>query len=60
MLDNEGNTVDELQVLNTLESASDYNKALEPLDEKGKTIVQKLWEWAGDLPKTVENKRKHM
>jgi hypothetical protein len=57
-LDNEGNTVDELLVLDTLESASDYNKAVQQLDEKGKTIVQKLREWAGDVPKTVGNKRK--
>src|SRR6266511_6137685 len=56
-LDNEGNTVNELQVLNTLESASDYDKAVEQLDEKGKTIVRKSWEWAGDMPKAVGNKR---
>ena len=57
-LDTEGNTVDELQVLNTLKSASDYDKALKGLDEKRKLIVQKLREWAGDLSKG--NKRKCM
>ena len=59
-LDNEGNTVDKLQVLNTLESASDYDKAVEQLDEKGKMIVQKLQEWADDMPKAVGNKYKCM
>jgi len=57
-LDNEGNHIDELRVLDILESASDYDKALEQLDENGKGIVRKLREWAGDLPKSIGNKRK--
>jgi hypothetical protein len=57
-LDNEGNTVDEQHVLDTLESASDYERGIERLDENGKAIVKKLREWAGDLAKVTGNKRK--
>ena len=57
-LDNEGNTVDEQCVLDTLESASDYERGIERLDENGKTIVKKLREWAGDLAKVTGNKWK--
>jgi hypothetical protein len=59
-LDNEANTVDEQQVLDTLESASDYERGLERLDDGGKAIVKKLREWAGDLAKVAGNKRKRM
>ena len=48
-LDNEANTIDERRVLDTLESASDYERGLAQLDENGKAIVKKLREWAGDV-----------
>jgi hypothetical protein len=57
-LDNEANTVDEERVLDTLESASDYERGLGRLDQDGKAIVKKLREWAGDLAKVGGNKRK--
>jgi len=56
-LDNDANTVDEQRVLDTLESASDYEQGLERLDEDGKAIVKKLREWAGDLEKNTGHKR---
>ena len=59
-LDNEANTVDEERVLDTLESASDYERGLERLDDTAKEIVKKLREWAGDLAKVAGNKRKCM
>ena len=34
-LDNEGNTVDEQRVIDTLESSSNYERGLENLDEPG-------------------------
>ena len=57
-LDNEGNTVDEQRVIDTLESSSNYEQGLENLDEAGKVIVKKLREWAGDLAKAVGKKCK--
>ena len=57
-LDNEANTVDEQWILDTLESASDYNQGVEQLDEKGKATVRKLREWAGNLAKVAGTKRK--
>jgi hypothetical protein len=59
-LDNEANTVDEQQVLDTLKSASDYEQGLECLDDSGKAIVKKLRQWAGDLVKVAGNKQKCM
>jgi hypothetical protein len=59
-LDNEGNTVDEQRVLDILELAPDYEKGVEQLDYKGKAIVQKLRELAGDVAKVTGNKRKRM
>ena len=59
-LDNEGNIVDEQCILNILESAPDYEKGVEQLDNKGKAIVQKLRELAHDVPKAIGNKWKHM
>ena len=44
-LDNEANIVDEQQILELLESASDYEQGLACLDDKGKAIVEKLREW---------------
>ena len=57
-LDNEGNTVDEQRVIDTLESSSNYERGLENLDEPGKVIVKKLREWGGELAKAVGSKRK--
>lgn len=57
-LDNEGNTVNKQRVLDTLESASDYEQGISRLDENGKAIVKKLREWAGDLAKVTGNKQK--
>jgi hypothetical protein len=48
-LDHEANTVDEERVLHDLETASNYKRGLERLDEDGKAIVKKLREWAGDI-----------
>jgi len=58
-LDDKANTVDEEHVLDTLESASDYEQGLGRLGEDGKAIVKKLREWAGDF-KLAGNKQKHM
>jgi hypothetical protein len=59
-LDNEGNTIDEERVLEALESAPDYEKAVSKLDINGKGIVRKLREWAGASAKVAGNKRKCM
>ena len=59
-LDHEANTVDEERVLHDLETASDYKRGLERLDNDGKAIVKKLREWAGDLMKVAGTKRKRM
>ena len=59
-LDNEANTVDKQWILDNLESASDYNRGVEQLNEKGKAIVKKLREWAGDLAKVAGTKQKRM
>ena len=58
-LDQEANFVDEQQVLDALEKASDHERGLEHLDDKQKGLVRKLWEMAGDLAKVVGKKRKH-
>jgi predicted negative regulator of RcsB-dependent stress response len=57
-LDNEGNTVAAQCVVDILASTPDYEEALKQLDEPQKAIVANLQELAGDLPKTVGNKRK--
>ena len=57
-LDQEANFVDEQQVLDALEKASDYERGLEHLDDKQKGLVRKLREMAGDLAKVVGKKRK--
>lgn len=59
-LDQEGNTVDEQRILDTLESASDYERAVDLLDENGKVIVRKLRELAAHVAKVAGNKRKRM
>jgi hypothetical protein len=54
-----GNTVDEVYLINELEMASDYERALGRLDKKSNAIMQKLQELAGDIVKVVAgNKRK--
>jgi hypothetical protein len=55
-LDHEGNIVDEQRVIETLEAASDYERAIEGFDEPGKAIVKKVREWAGDLAKIAGKK----
>ena len=55
-MDYKANTVDEEHVLHDLETASDYKRGLERLDEDGKAIVKKLREWAGDLMKVAGGK----
>ena len=57
-LDNEANIVDEQRILEALESASDYERGFEKLDDKGKAIVKKLRQWGGDLVKVTGKKRK--
>jgi predicted RNase H-like nuclease (RuvC/YqgF family) len=57
-LDNEANLVDEEQVLEALEKASDYERGLERLDEAQKGVVRRLWELAGDLSKLIGKKQK--
>lgn len=57
-LDNEGNLVVEEQIVENLDHASDYERAVNALTAEQQEIVTKLRELAGDLPKTVGNKRK--
>jgi hypothetical protein len=59
-LDNEANLVDEQQVLEVLEKASDYERGLGRLDEGQKGVVRRLWEVAGDLSKVIGKKWKSM
>ena len=58
-LDNKANIIDEQQILEALESASDYERGFEKLDDKGKAIVKKLRQWGGDLVKVTGKKQKH-
>jgi hypothetical protein len=53
-----GNTVDEVHVIDELETVSDYECGLGRLDEKYKAVVQRLWELAGDIVKVAGNKQK--
>ena len=59
-LDNEGNTIDNERILEALEVAPDYNKAITELDRNGQEIVRKLREWAscGPSAKVTGNKQK--
>ena len=59
-LDFEANLVDEQQVLEALESASDYEQGFERLDEGQKGLVKKLCEAAGDLSIAVGKKQKRV
>ena len=57
-LDNEGNTIDEERILDVLQSAPDYGKAVDQLSDNEKAIVKKLREWAGVSAKVAGKKRK--
>ena len=57
-LDGEASTIDEQCIIDTLESASLYDRGLECLDKNGKAIMRQLRELAGDLVKVAGNKRK--
>ena len=59
-LDRDGNLVDEQRVLDTLEAASDYDRALDELNSGDKGLVLKLRELAGDVSKVVGMKQKSM
>ena len=56
-LDYDANLVDEVQVLEALENASDYDQGLASLNDNQKAIVRKLQEAAGDVSKVVGKKR---
>ncbi|KAH0578796.1 hypothetical protein H2248_002993 [Termitomyces sp. 'cryptogamus'] len=58
-LDQDGNLVDFVAVVDTLETASDYERGLIELDVQQQGLIRKLREAAGDLAKTVEKKQKH-
>jgi hypothetical protein len=55
-LDQDANLVDEQQVLEVLEDASDYEHGLARLDSKQKVIVERLCEAAGDFSRAVGKK----
>jgi hypothetical protein len=57
-LDNDANLVDEERVLDALEKTSDYERGVERLDDKGKAIVTRLRELAGNLLPKVSKKQK--
>ncbi|KAF9228943.1 hypothetical protein BS17DRAFT_805636 [Gyrodon lividus] len=59
-LDGDGNLIDEERVVETLDSASDYEEGLNRLDSQGKTIVQKLQKLrgGGDNAPSKKQKRK--
>jgi hypothetical protein len=57
-LDNDANLVDEEWILEALEKASNYERGVERLDDKGKAIMMKLRELAGDLLPKTSKKRK--
>jgi hypothetical protein len=57
-LDNEGNTIDEEHILEMLELAPDYNRAVAKLDSNGQEIVRRDWAGCGASAKVAGNKRK--
>ena len=59
-LDHDANLVDEQQVLEILEDASDYERGFARLDEQQKGLVERLKEAAGELSKVVGKKRKRV
>jgi hypothetical protein len=52
--------VDEQQIIDTLDEASDYKRGLEKLDDGGREIVERLREWAGEKTKAIGKKRKRV
>lgn len=52
-LDNNANVVDEEVVIDTLENASDYERGLEALNEKQKSIVSKLKKFGNNIKQAV-------
>ncbi|KNZ71532.1 hypothetical protein J132_08774 [Termitomyces sp. J132] len=54
-LDQDGNLVDFVAVVDTLETASDYERGLIELDVQQQGLIRKLREAAGDLAKTEQN-----
>ncbi|KAG6881883.1 hypothetical protein C0993_012560 [Termitomyces sp. T159_Od127] len=59
-LDHDGNLVDFVVVVNTLETASDYERELTRLDEQQQSLVKKLREAAGEIAKAVGKKHKRI
>ena len=57
-LDHDANLVDEQQVLEVLEDASDYERGFARLDGEQKGITRKLQEAVGNLGRAVGKKRK--
>jgi hypothetical protein len=57
-LDYDANLVDEQQVLEALESASDYERGFARLNDEQRGLVKKLHEAAGFLCKAAGKKRK--
>ncbi|KAG6867136.1 hypothetical protein C0993_006411 [Termitomyces sp. T159_Od127] len=58
MSDKDGNLVDFIAVLDTLETASDYERRLAELDDNQQSLVRKLREAAGEFAQVVGKKRK--
>ena len=58
-LDGEGNLVNEEQVVQDLEEASDYEKGLGRLDAEGRGIVQRLQVLGGGHRTAVGKKHRH-
>ena len=59
-LDHEGNVVEEQVLLDKLEAASDYERAVGKLGDPEKALVQGLRELARDISKVIGKKRKGM
>lgn len=57
-LDYDANLVDEQQVLEALENASDYEQGFAGLSDEQKNTVKRLREAAGDLSKAIGKKRR--
>jgi hypothetical protein len=57
-LDTDANLVDEEQALDQLERASDYERGLSGLESPLRDAVVRLREFAGDLKRVADKKRK--
>ena len=55
-LDHDANLVDKQQVLEALESASDYEQGLSRLNDKQRGLIKKLDEAAGNFSKVAGKK----